>query len=133
MSDLLAAASLLLTVITILYSLWYPEVSDGINCLVADQPLNNKDNYEKYRKLLLWKTIPLSAFASLIFLINAWDAFSIVRYAIEQYHAASPPPYSAVRTAFVLVVIILAFLAIHTITATIRLGRKVHLLGLPRL
>jgi hypothetical protein len=126
MADLLAAASLLLTVITILYSLWYPEISAALRSSIADQPINNEKNYRICRPLLLWKSVPLAIFACGIFLINAWDALCIVSHAWSQLRVTPAAAYSAVRTAFVVVVIVLAFLGGHTIAAAIRLGRHTH-------
>jgi hypothetical protein len=129
MADLLAAASLLLTVITILYSLWYPEISGALKLPIDEHPRNNEEAYRKCRALLIWKTIPLSIVALVLFLINGRDALCIVGHALAQLGATAVAPYSAVRTAFVVVVLVLAFLGGHTITAAIMLGNHVHKLN----
>jgi hypothetical protein len=129
MADLLAAASLLLTVITILYSLWYPEISDALKLPIDEYPLNNEDAYRKCRALLIWKIIPLSIVATALVFINFPDARRIASDAVVHFRTSRLFSYSAVRTAFVVVESVLAFLAGHTITAAIMLGNHVHKLN----
>jgi hypothetical protein len=115
MTDLLAAASLLLTVVTILYSLWYPEVSEALKLPIDPHPLNNKDAHSKCRGLLIGKVIPLAIVATALSVINFPDAWQIVTDAAAQLRRPVRAGYSAVRTAFVVVEVVLAFLAAHTI------------------
>jgi hypothetical protein len=129
MADLLAAASLLLTVITILYSLWYPEISDALKLPIDEHPLNNEESHRKCRALLVWKIIPLSIVATALVFINLPDAWQIASGAAVHFHTVPPVSYSAVRTAFVVVEFVLAFLAGHTLVATILLREHVKKLN----
>src|SRR6516164_835382 len=103
MGDLLAAGSLLLTVVTILYSIWYPEISAATATKVDDLPANNKAAYLECRNVLWWKTIPLCVIATALCLINLPDALKILFYAISQISSVRHAHYSAVNTTFVIV------------------------------
>jgi hypothetical protein len=115
MADLLAAASLLLTVVTILYSIWYPEVSEALKLPIDPHPLNNKDAHAKCRALFRWKVFPLAIVATALCFVNFPNALQIVTDGVAQLHRPVRAGYSAVRTAFVVVEMVLAFLAVHTI------------------
>ena len=125
MADLLAAASLLLTVITILYSIWYPEISEALKLPIDEHPLNNKEAHGKCRALLISKVIPLAVVATALFLINFPDTWHIVSDGLAQLHSPARAGYNAVRTAFVVVEVVLAFLAVHTIWAAKMLRQHV--------
>jgi hypothetical protein len=125
MTDLLAAASLLLTVVTILYSIWYPEVSEALKLPIDPHPLNNKDAHSKCRGLLIGKVIPLAIVATALCVINLPDAWQIVTDAVAQLGQPVHSGYSAVRTAFVVVEVVLAFLAAHTVWTVKTLRRHV--------
>lgn len=129
MSDLLAAASLLLTVVTILYSLWYPEITAAIGRKADIHAANRTSAYKESRAVLIWKTIPLSVVATLLCAINIPDAFDIICYSLAQLHTEAHARYDAVKTIFVVVTILLLFLAIHTIVAAIKLGLNVRKLN----
>ncbi|MEY2487738.1 MAG: hypothetical protein QOH39_3386 [Verrucomicrobiota bacterium] len=125
MTDLLAAASLLLTVITILYSIWYPEVSEALKLPIDEHPLNNKEAHGKCRALLMAKVIPLAIVATALCFINFPDTWEIVIDATAQLRRPVHADYSAVRTAFVVVELVLAFLAVHTIWTAKMLRQQV--------
>ena len=118
MSDLLSAASLLLAVITILYSLWYSEIGQASSLHVENEPGDRLDNYEKARAVLWSKAIPLAIASLILLLINLPEAYSIVGHAINALLTKAGAPYSAVRTTFVVVLIVLTFLVVHIFAST---------------
>lgn len=126
MADLLAAGSLLLTVVTILYSIWYPEIVEALKRRIDQNPANRKKDYGECRAVLVRKTIPLASAASALFAISVPDVVKIIRYAFSQVGEKEPASYSAVNTTYVLVTLILGFLALHTISASITLAKHVH-------
>lgn len=128
MPDLLAAGSLLLTVITILYSLWYPEIVEASKREIDVLAANRKDDYEACRGIFRWKMLPL-CFASVgLFAINVPIAVGIVGSAVRWLsagHFVSYEAEDAVKATFVTVVGVLLFLACHTIAAAWRLAYHV--------
>ena len=114
MADLLAAGSLLLTVITILYSIWYNEITQASNRPIDLSPQNNKKHLIECNKLYFGKALPLAVLSVILFCVNLPDAIRIVVFACSQIGQKSRAEYSAVNTTYVVVTLILAFLAIHT-------------------
>jgi hypothetical protein len=119
MADLLAAASLMVTVVTILYSLWYPEIANEIGRRVDDKAANRSPAFRAARAMLVWKTIPLFLVSATLFAINIPDTLAIIGGI--SFHAR----YSAVKTAFVVVTIVILYLALHTFVAVSSLWGKV--------
>lgn len=129
MSDLLSATSLLLTVITILYSLWYTEIMNACGLAVDDKRANRKQSYADARGVLWSKAIPLAIAALALFFINLPDGYAIARHALDVLQAKANVSYSAVRTTFVTVLAVLAFLAVHTLYSACALGTHVRKLN----
>ena len=129
MADLLAAATLLLTVATVLYALWYQEIVTALDLPISDQKPDNRANHRKCRAVLWGKTVPLSVTTVILFLVNLPDTCKIVSNAVHhgfEIGTAAIQDYSAVKTSFVVVMLLLAFLAVHTIGKAIFLWRHVR-------
>jgi hypothetical protein len=121
MADLLAAASLLLTVLTILYSLWYVEVQKASHCPIDRSAANREKHYADCRAVFLWKTLPLCVATVILFVANVPPVLNITARGVAKTVAG----YDPVATVFVAVTTVLLFLAGHTIYAAIVLGRRV--------
>jgi len=67
MADLLSAASLLLTVLTILYSLWYGEISNASSSDVERYAANRNIAYRDARTVFLFKALPLCLASAALF------------------------------------------------------------------
>ena len=116
MSDLLAASSLLATVIAILFSLWYPELTSALALVAAPKKEDNVAKRQHVHAVLLSKAIPLMIFAVLVALVFIPDCIKILLEAGSQflrYGTAAIHNYDSVRTAFLLVVFASAYLAIY--------------------
>lgn len=90
---------------------------------------NRSGAYVECRRVLWWKTIPLSVISTVLCAIDIPDSFRIVKHALAQLSSSSAAEYSAIDTTFVVVMVLLAFLAGHTIVATVILGQKVYRLN----
>src|SRR5215472_17552518 len=99
MADLLSAASLLLTVLTILYSLWYGEISSASSSDVERYAANRRIAYRDARTVFLFKALPLSLGTTALFITTLPPAIAITRWPI----ASSLSSYDAVSTIFVAV------------------------------
>jgi hypothetical protein len=127
MSDLLAAASLLLTVVAIIYGLWQPEIAAALKYPVSSQKVDNKRLHKKAKSILLTKAFPLAVIATTLLLINFPDAATITLEALKRANVkrwSALHEFSAVRTSFVMVTCVLGVLAVHTAVSAIHL--KLH-------
>jgi hypothetical protein len=129
MADLLAACSLLLTVFTILYSLWYAEILDASKRNIDLHAANRVDDYNECRRVFLSKTLPLAVGSITLFLLNLPVAYDILSYAVRQITETPRARYDAVQATFVAVAATLGLLATHTLVAAIGLGKHVRKLN----
>ncbi|WP_216854838.1 hypothetical protein [Burkholderia sp. L27(2015)] len=134
MGDLLAAASLLATVVTILYSLWYPEL---MKTLDIEPKRFYHDNIAARREVavkLFGKALPLGVLAVAVAIVFLPDAWTICSDSLAGYRAdwlAQLKRYDAIRTAIVLVVVMSLVLALYVWVISWRLFRLKARLGKP--
>ena len=121
MGDLLSAATLLLTVLTVLYSLWLPEITAASNVGVDPFPANRTETHRASRKVFLSKALPLCLAALALIATMTPPAITIVYRPI----AHTLESYDAVATIFVVVLAVLFFLSLHTFAVTGKLGKHV--------
>ena len=128
MADLLAAASLLLTVVTILYSLWHPEIQRALETPIKDKGANRKGDYENCRRVFLSKALPLAFAAAALLIINLPDALALAKHAAAQLFVKSQAraEYSAVSASFLGVILVLVLLFTHTLVTCVALGLRVR-------
>jgi hypothetical protein len=125
MADLLSVASLLLTVVTVLYSLWYREISNTSTSEVERYAANRRIAYRDARIVFLFKALPLCLATTALFIATLPPAVAIMRRPV----ASSLSSYDAVSTIFVAVMFVLVFLSAHTIYNAVKLGKHVHKLN----
>ncbi len=113
MTDLLSASTLLVTVLTILYALWYSEIQKATEREIKNRDDRNVD-YKECRAIFLWKALPLFLGSAALVGINFQDSFGIVSYAFTQISATPRASYDAVKCTFVVVYCIMVFLTGHT-------------------
>ena len=126
MGDLLAAASLLATVVTILYSLWYPELTKTLDIKPARFHDDNVLLHREVTRKLFGKAIPLCLLAIAVALVFLPDAWKICSETLGGYRADGFDQlkrYDAIRTAIVLVVVISFLLAAYVLVICCRLLR----------
>lgn len=124
MSDLLSAASLLMAVIAILYSLWYPELTEQLNISPKPHKEDNVAACHSVKNALIKKATPLSALALLIAIIFLPDAMKILCDAISTYQSygiKAASRYNAVKMAYLLVSVASIALALYITTLSINL------------
>jgi hypothetical protein len=130
MSDLLSAASLLMTVIAILYGLWQNDLGAGLK-INPGPPADNRPSERRVFALITTKAFPLAAMAwatSLVFMPQAISlSISSVRH-WSQFNGGGYR-YNAVSTAFCLVVAFSLILSGYTsamLAGLIRLWLKLR-------
>jgi hypothetical protein len=115
MGDLLSAASLLMTVIAILYSLWHNDLEAGLK-INPGRPADNRPSEKRVFALITTKAFPLTAMAWTTSLVFMPQAISLSISSIRDWTQLNDGDYryNAVNTAFCLVVIFSLILSGYT-------------------
>ena len=124
MADILSATTLLLTLIGLLYTVWYPELTDALDTKLPEFPEDRKKPLRKVRSALNTKAVPLVAFAAVLSIAFLPVAISIAAGSVGQL-ARSPHEffsnYDPVATAFFLVVLGACAFTAHLVSLVVRL------------
>lgn len=129
MNDLLSSASLLLTIITVLYSLWYKEIVDALNIPIPQHKEDRTPCIKEIKLVLFHKAMPLSLASAVIGIINLPPAIEIAHFSVKNLISKgfqSINDYCPVRTSYEFVVILMIYITIHTIKNTIKLIIKLE-------
>lgn len=114
MSDLLAAASLLLTVVAVLYGLWYSEIARVLDIRPNPHPEDNRAYVRDVRNIVRGRARPLVLAAATVVVVFAPDALRTISRSLSRI-GDGHYRYDAVSTAFVLVVLLSSGLCAHSI------------------
>lgn len=106
MADILSATSLLLTIITVLYGLWYGEINEAINIKVSKHKEDNKCALDQVESILKFKANPL--FIACLILVGTMiaEVVPIVRDGIRiiiKYRLQCFQYYDSVRMIYCIV------------------------------
>ncbi|MDT4896422.1 MAG: hypothetical protein QOH25_1499 [Acidobacteriota bacterium] len=127
MADLLSSASLLVAIIAVLYGLWYPDISRGINMEVPQYkeqcagPLSTVNLIMKRRALPL---VLISVGLAIVFVKDTIRILYNSTISLGSGIGARLLNYDGVNTAFVFVEILLICVSIQLIADFIKLARK---------
>jgi uncharacterized membrane protein YgcG len=132
MSDLLSAASLLMAVIAILYSLWYTELTKLLEIQPAKYKEDNSASRKQVYNTFYSKSLPLSIMAIIVAFVFCPDAVricieSLAKYQLKGWSAIKD--YDAVRTAYVLVFVFSSILASYICRLSWKIWRLLLKLG----
>jgi hypothetical protein len=134
MSDLLSAASLLLTVLGIVYGTWYTEIVNAI-AIVIPGPVDDRVHVRRtVRAALYGKALPLALAATMLMVLFLPDALAIVRGGFSLLNAlgcGAFREYNAVEAAFCLVVVFTGALAAYLIFLVCQLKVKLGKINTP--
>jgi len=124
MSDLLASASLLLAIVTVMYGLWYPEIIAALNENIPAHDGAKFGPYKEILNIIKYRAIPLAGASCLVALVFLPEAFKITWHSLLSYmhdFLGTLLSYNAITTSFVLVDVIAILLAVHLTLLTFRL------------
>ena len=132
MSDLLSSASLLLTLIALLYGLWYQQIVEAIEIAVESQPADRKPAH-KYARSVQWtKAIPLAIATLVLTAVFAPESLAIVIASLKSIAGIgwfAFRHYNAVSTSMVLVNLGSALFSAHLLSLVIKLRMKIRKLN----
>ena len=126
MSDLLSAASLLLTALTIIYGLWYPQMVTVLDITPPDHREDRIKPYREVHQVIKTRAVPLLVISGLLTLVFLPDSWRLVCLSLRDFSSrrfASVQDYDAIATSFVLVTCLLGFLTAHLFAVTAQLLR----------
>jgi hypothetical protein len=132
MSDLLSSASLLLTLIALLYGMWYQEIVQATDIIVQDQPRDRVQDHKRAKGVYLTKAMPLAVAAVVLTLVFAPDSVRILFASANHARKCgwrAIADYDAVSTSLVLVTLGSGFFASHLLSSIRKLRRKVRALN----
>jgi hypothetical protein len=110
--DLLSAAGLLVTLVGVLYSVWYGEMTHALEVPVRRHRSDREPEITTVRRALFARATPLVIAAVALVVVLADPAITVVA------HAFSGGPYDAVKACFILVWLFGGWLTIATIQLT---------------
>src|SRR5437868_3870932 len=104
MGDKLSAASLLLTAVAIIYSLWYPEISRALKIVPKQHKSDNRADFKEVGRILSTRSLPLFLISIALVAIFAPDTVWIIKLTLQILTNAPLRPnshYDAVAACFV--------------------------------
>jgi hypothetical protein len=108
--DLLSANSLLLAVLGVVFSVWYPEIMAAINIQIPAHKVDVRPSEREIVSAAMWqKAIPLAVVVGVIFLVFVPNTVEVVKAAVVTFvHSGFGAfrRYDAVKTAFVVVTVL---------------------------
>jgi hypothetical protein len=127
--DLLAAGSLILAVLAVLYSIWYPDAQSALN---TDLPSHYEDalpQLEQIRRVLKQEIVPLvvtSFVTTLIFLPKAIGVVIGTGDDLADNFTKAVSDYDPVQATLVFVVAVTAFLCVQMTCLSLQLRTKLR-------
>jgi len=124
MTDLLSAASLLLTALTIIYGLWYPKMVEMLDVVPPAHKADRIKPHHEVCRSIRSRAIPLLGISGVLTLIFIPDASRLVFSSLQNVKnkgLASARDYDSIATSFVIVTCLLGFLTAHLLVITTQL------------
>lgn len=127
MADLLSSASLLVAIVTVLYGLWYPDITRGINTKVLDYKEQCEAPLAEVNSIILRRALPLTLASVGLTIVFLKDACRILYVSMKSFGwdiIKRLLEYDAVSTAFILVEVLSVCISIQLIADFVKLLRK---------
>jgi hypothetical protein len=124
MGDKLSAASLLLTIVGVIYSIWYPQLDAVLQTKVPAHKPDRARPHSQVAACLNTRAVPLMIASVVLFLVFLPDAAILITSSIKSYRSAGVAglwQYDSVGTAFCFVVGLSAALTWHLVRTVWRL------------
>lgn len=124
MGDILSAASLLLAIVTVLYALWYQELTSALQTEIPEHIEEYPRPLATLKKVFFSRAIPLFLSSATVSFVFLPDAITIIMQAANAWttgNASSTFVYSSVKTAICIVVIFSIGIAAHSGSILLRI------------
>jgi len=134
LSDLLAAASLLLTALGVVYGTWYPEIVSAIGEVIPEHRANRGQVRIKVNSVFLGKALPLAITAVILTILFLPDAVAIAASGfseLSKFGTETVRQYNAVEAAFLVVDVLTGALACYLLCLAFKLREKLRAIDGP--
>lgn len=111
MSDTISALSSILTIVAILFGLWYPDIKHAIELKLSKHPEDNKLPIKNIRNIMSYKAVPLLVINFIAFIIFLPDGLSILFDSAKLVLSDIPCAYDSTKMAFIAMLLLLAGLS----------------------
>lgn len=132
MSDLISASALLLTAVTLMYTVWYCEIHDAqLTPFPPGGPLNATDAISNVRRVLFTRALPLTAVAVAEAVIFSKPAIEIAARGVPLFIGDPGNSWNAVAASLVVIWFFTVVLMLGLIVESWRLNDRASKLGNP--
>jgi len=116
---------LLLTIVAVLYSMWYPQLTQTLDTRVPDFEPDRRKPRRAVAEVGRWRAVPLALASCAIAAVFAPDVAEIARDSFRsvKHSGVAGSSYDSVATAFILVEAVASLLALHLLGMLLRFGR----------
>lgn len=132
MSDLLSSASVLLTMIALLYGMWYQEIVKAIETVVQARPQDRAPDRERVKSVFMTKALPLAVAAALLTVVFVPVTIKILVVSVNhvcEHGWKAVRDYDAVSTSLVLVTLGTGFFSWHLLSLVKKVHKKLNRLA----
>jgi hypothetical protein len=132
MSDLLSSASLLLTMIALLYGMWYQEIVKAIETVVQAQPQDRVPDRKRVKSVFRTKALPLAVASAVLTVVFVPVTIKILVVSVNHvcdHGWKAVRDYDAVATSLVLVTLGAGFFSWHLLSLAKKVREKLNRLG----
>lgn len=125
MSDTISALSSILTIVAILFGLWYPDIKHAIELKLSKHPEDNELPIKNIRSILSYKAIPLLVINFSAFIIFLPNGISILFDSVKLVLSDIPCTYDSAKMAFIVMLLLLAGLSTILVLDIKELKKKI--------
>ena len=125
MSDTISALSSILTIVAILFGLWYPDIKHAIELKLSKHPEDNELPIKNIRSILSYKAIPLLVINFSAFIIFLPNGISILFDSVKLVLSDIPCTYDSTKMAFIVMLLLLAGLSTILVIDIKELKKKI--------
>lgn len=112
MNDPISALSSILTIVAILFGLWYPDIRAAIDLKLSNHSDDNKPLERTIKNAMNYKAYPLLIINVITLLIFLPDGVKILYDSFQLALSGTPYVYDSSRAAFIVMLLLLAGLSI---------------------
>lgn len=128
MSDLLSASSLLLAILTTLYSLFYSSINEFIGIKPSLHKADNKKDYESGKEIRNTKILPILLSSIILSAVFIPEAVNIIyeSFRLIKLHGFDGVYYDTVKTTYIVVTLFIIALSFSIVLLTFKFFKQLN-------
>lgn len=124
MNDILAAISTVITVIAILYSLWYQDIDKAISAQLPEHEADQEEPKKQLKSVLYNKSIPLFVVSLVFFFLYSPTSIKIMGESIEAFSSKNCT-FDPIKASIIFINLLGLLFTIITFLKAVALIRKI--------